>query len=607
MTSIGQAKIISDFVGVILKDLYSSGKGAASFSYSKWNNKRNIAKLIVKIRNFEKVKTIWQREKEVSLSSVYYPSKLLMDNESEKPMSVNSLIDIPQDRSYVIEGTVGQGKSFFLRYLCIQELGMMSSNRIPVFIELRKLDTSYGLINAVYDCFKNLGFEIDDRLFEFYAKSGKIIFLFDGFDEIEESLVRVTVNQLENYVERYPQSQFIITSRPYSDISKSRHFSICKLAPLTEKDFRPFMSKIGVKGKTAVNIVSAIKNSTSEVSGLLKTPLLLTLLVLVYQTEQEIPRELPDFFEKLFTTVFTRHDRSKPGFIRKHRSGLNENRFEMLFEAFCFYILRNNCSVSMSKEGFSKSYGQAKEFMGEACDEIDFKHDLVKVACLMQEDGYDMVFVHKSLLDYFSAAFVKRLSDARAEIFYTNIIDKFHSYKAYHIWRSTLFYLAKIDKYRYTKFYTIPSLDFVFKQFEITEYKLNKLNVESAFAFIFQNAQIRYICNEGYYKLVSLNFGVNNHCFQKLEGVCASVAFALYKDKVKELSELSEIYDVAPVKHEDDSYGVMTYNYTDKSSQKNEFLNTLKICLSNMIEIHRAGVDFISTEDEKNALIFSDF
>ena len=59
-----------------LKDLYESGKHQFKDKLSKWNNSRNIKSLATKVAAYEQIKTIWQREKKVKLSSFYYPSKV---------------------------------------------------------------------------------------------------------------------------------------------------------------------------------------------------------------------------------------------------------------------------------------------------------------------------------------------------------------------------------------------------------------------------------------------------------------------------------------------------------------------------------------------------
>lgn len=497
-----------------IKDLYESGKHAYKEQLSKWNNSKTIKSLATKVAAYEQVKTIWQREKKVKLSSFYYPSKVTFDTGVTKP--VLSLKDIPTTGGLVIQGTVGQGKSIFLRYLCIRELSNQSSGRIPIFIELRKLDTNFNLESALFSTLESLGFEISQELFKYYAESGKIVILLDGFDEIDETLVRDVVTKLELWAIRYPRMQFIITSRPGGEIQKSNHFSVICLAPLSPNEHKLFMKTIGVKGETLDHLLTAIEASPMEIQGLLTTPLLLTLLVLVYQSEGKIPSELPDFFKLLFATVFSRHDRSKPAFDRKHKSGLNERKLEQLFEAFCYAVMRRKFLVNLKSDQLEAAFLDAQRFVTEKCDcDIDgFRHDIIKVACLLQEDGQYTTFVHKSLLDFFSAAFIKSCTDGQSERIYQSIRPHWTA------WRHALQFLSYIDKYRFARNFAIPEIEALLAKYGIQNGTITDKNVtlfindtlteETNFYFILDKRTHKYATNRfGNFNSLSTYFSDN--------------------------------------------------------------------------------------------------
>jgi hypothetical protein len=604
MTSAAQTKLIFDLVSVILKDLYSAGKDAVHISYNKWTNRKNISQLVNKLHNYEKVKTIWQRDKEVTLSEFYYPSKVHFDRSKHDAQTINSLNDIPKNASYVIEGTVGQGKSIFLRYLCIQELSSLSSERIPIFLELRKLESSCPLKDALYTVFKNLGFEINDHLFDYYAKSGKIVILLDGFDELDETITRSTINQIEDWVERYEACQFIITTRPNSDISQSRHLKTITLASLSEKDFKPFLVKIGVRGPAINALLLAIKNSSNKIQGLLKTPLLLTLLVLVYQAEQEIPSELPDFFDKLFTTVFSKHDRTKPGYIRKHRTGLSESKFEALFKAFCFYVMRNNYSTSLSKEQFSNSYQEAASFTSNTCDESHFKYDVTKSVCLMQEEGFNIVFIHKSILDYFSASFLKNRTDQQAKAFY----QQFHTRReAYYIWKYTLQFLSKIDTYRFYKYCTLPILKLAIERFQITN-EITEDNFNIAFEEIFKSIEVAYTPekNEEAKNIAYFKYNSKYFIYHDIEMSCASDVFSCIPESMKTINEIMDAYNCSAALSEEGNYTVMAYNkIADELKEKCK--PKIITGLEKLKKEYLRQSTFVESEDAKTELIIDGF
>src|SRR5690606_25782823 len=127
-----------------------------------------------------------------------------------------------------------------------------------------------------------------------------------------------------------------------------------------------------------------------------------TLVVIVHQTEQEIPSTLPEFFDKLFGTVFSKHDRYKAGFNRQHYSELPENELKKLFDAFCFMVIQGRGGRSLNPEEFNRFYEKASIYTKKtSCSVENFRKDIVKVACLMLEEGFNTTtFLHKSILDY---------------------------------------------------------------------------------------------------------------------------------------------------------------------------------------------------------------
>ena len=211
--------------------------------------------------------------------------------------------------------------------------------------------------------------------------------------------------------------------------------------------------KLGLDFAWADEIVNAIKNSPAKIFDLIKTPLMLTLVVLVYEAEQEVPSELPQFFEKLFLTMFSHHDRLKAGFRRKHNSGLSERNLQLLFEAFCFVAMRNKFGRTLTSEQFFTSFETAKKYAVDSqCGIEDFRKDIVKVSCLMLEEGLDLTtFLHFSICEYFSASFIARSSDSIAKNFYE------FSTVNYPGWNVVLAFCEKIDNYRFSKYYLIPT------------------------------------------------------------------------------------------------------------------------------------------------------
>ena len=89
----------------------------------------NLKNLYQKLNATQKVKTIWNVDRALALSSFYFPAKIRTRDGVIQPLS--RLDDLPNN-AVVLSGTVGQGKSILLRYLLGKEI--RSGLRVPLFI-----------------------------------------------------------------------------------------------------------------------------------------------------------------------------------------------------------------------------------------------------------------------------------------------------------------------------------------------------------------------------------------------------------------------------------------------------------------------------------------
>ncbi|WP_333907149.1 NACHT domain-containing protein [Delftia acidovorans] len=443
----GATKIVEN----AMDDIYALAKERAVSVFAKRRSNvsnQNIAKNLTLVT---KVKTLWKFDKEVSLYEFYYPSSIEFFDGVKK--RVSSLRDFGTKRNFVIEGTAGQGKSVFLRYLCGQELKLdYSSNRVPIFVELRRLRNDLSLMSLILEALQKYRLPNTEPAWEFLAASGKFVLLMDAFDEIDPSLVDRSVAEIEKLSELYMDSlQIIVTSRPDADIQKSSLFRVYRLCPLKNEDHKPFLENICDEQRQADNLFGVLANSTTEIRDLLTTPLMMTLLVILYKSLQTIPDTVPKFYGELFDVLFYRHDHSKPGFRRKRYTNLDDGKIKKIFSAFCFCVRAEQLGVVTSTQ-FEECVNKAARVCGESVDPDKFRNELIKTVCLMQQDGFEYSFIHKSVAQYYAAAFISGSSEKFSEQFYRKVLEGGRS------WELELRFLSQIDAYHYSKSYEMPLL-----------------------------------------------------------------------------------------------------------------------------------------------------
>jgi hypothetical protein len=128
---------ISKVLTKVADDLYESGKSKFQTKKAQWINQFKVKSLAAQAIKVTKVRTLINSEEPEFIENFYYPSKIQFSPSLIK--KIDSLKGFPQPFNYVIQGTAGQGKSIFLRYLFTRELRQeTTTGRIPIFVELKK-------------------------------------------------------------------------------------------------------------------------------------------------------------------------------------------------------------------------------------------------------------------------------------------------------------------------------------------------------------------------------------------------------------------------------------------------------------------------------------
>lgn len=438
----------------ILDDLYVSAKEVAVNRWARSRSDLKEAAIAKSLTRITKIKTLWNVEKEVSLYDFYYPAKIEFPGGATKQIA--SLRELGIVRNYVLQGTAGQGKSVFLRYLTGQELHPEhTSGRIPIFVELRRLRPDLPLEALILQTLEKYKIPNSPESWSYLASSGNFILLLDAFDEVDPTISNRTIDDIESLADLHQDKlQIIITSRPDADIQRSPRFRVLKLAPLDKPDHLPFLQRICPDKEQARSLSKVLSSSSTDIKELLTTPLMMTLLVILYKSLQTIPDTLPKFYEELFDVLFYRHDQSKPGFRRKRYTQLDDSRVKKLFSALCF-VVRLESLGTLTNDKLRESVAKAATACNENVDPDKFRDELTKTVCLMLQDGLEYSFIHKSVIQYYAASFVRGSADAFAERFYALAAKEPGGGR----WDLELKFLAEIDTYRYMKWRELPLLN----------------------------------------------------------------------------------------------------------------------------------------------------
>lgn len=166
-----------------------------------------------------------------------------------------------------------------------------------------------------------------------------------------------------------------------------------------------------------------LNGSFEKHKSFLSNPLLLSIMLLTYGENAEIPSKLSIFYNQAYEALFQRHDAYKGGYLREKLTTLDIQDFSKVFSLFCL--------MTYEKRLFKMSRTTCLDFIEKSIDRLNFKtlpedylNDLLSAACLMIEDGLDIAFSHRSFQEYFVALEIAR---SRPEI-QQKLIDRYWIY-----------------------------------------------------------------------------------------------------------------------------------------------------------------------------------
>ena len=329
--------------------------------------------------------------------------------------TVDDVLDI--SHFSVIQGTGGIGKSTLMKHLFLDEL--KTEGFIPIFIELKdinELGTDYDVRDFLFRKLMGLGETLDADTLDYALKTGCFLFLLDGYDEVFSDKRNLFFSKFEYFCDAYPDNYYLISSRPFSDFVYMQRFTLLETLPFNKAQTVSLAKKFPFDEEIKARFVETLDRELYDKhESFASNPLLLSIMLLTFREYAEIPDKLHLFYANAFETLFSKHDATKSGLKREFRSGLGFDEFRKVFSCFCFAtyskgkteFTRDELRDSLKKiAGLSGISGTVPSVSPD-----DFIYDLVNCVCLLYPDGMYYCFSHRSFQEYFTAYFLKELSD----------------------------------------------------------------------------------------------------------------------------------------------------------------------------------------------------
>lgn len=293
---------------------------------------------------------------------------------------------------------------------------IQTSTHVPIFVELKTLSNINNLNEFESFIFNNvscLGLNINEKQFFSSLASGKYIFLLDGYDEISHTLTNSIDIFLQQFINKYSENIFVISSRPGISFSSWTTFEEFNIEPLNKIKVLILAKKLlilsGIQNNFVESIDAKLYDSHKE---FLSIPLLLTIMLITYQEAGEIPDNYTEFYEYCYNALFYKHDANK-GLKRELKTNLSESDFQKILN---YLALK---SFTAQKVNFDRSYidklvieaVQYYNFSNEVNTD-DFIYDSTLGICMMINEGTTFKFSHRSFQEFFAACFTIHQSDS---------------------------------------------------------------------------------------------------------------------------------------------------------------------------------------------------
>lgn len=287
------------------------------------------------VSNALRMRTLHQREHDILLNEIYFP--LTIKNiANDDNITINDDCIISHSRILNIIGIAGQGKSTILRKLFQNEIN--SGNRIPFFLELRRIEKG-SILEFFKLTIESLGIDINrkENHVELLLQSGKIVLMLDGFDEVKASSRLEILSQIKELNVRY-NCPVIVTSRPETEICRETSINNLMVKELDEESQLGILKVLSTEAE--YNEISSVIIDNAQLKETLKTPILINLLYVCYPYWDELPSNVVEFYNKLYITLYLKHDRMK-SWARERKSSLNTDDSLWCFSALCYFSMKD--------------------------------------------------------------------------------------------------------------------------------------------------------------------------------------------------------------------------------------------------------------------------
>lgn len=194
----------------------------------------------------------------------------------------------------MVLGKPGAGKTTFLKRLAMQCIGgKVMSDRVPLFVTLKDFAEADGQPSLLDYLDRWAGL-----LLEAIVQAGRALILLDGLDEVREGDSDRVLRQIKAFSQQYSQNCFVITCRIAAREYTYEQFTEVEVADFDDTQIAEFSNNWFRSRNDAVKAERFLARLKEDqpIRELAASPLLLTLLCLVFEDSGDFPTNRTDIY-----------------------------------------------------------------------------------------------------------------------------------------------------------------------------------------------------------------------------------------------------------------------------------------------------------------------
>ncbi|WP_186436361.1 NACHT domain-containing protein [Cobetia crustatorum] len=462
-------------------------------------------------------------QRKLLMSDAYEPLNLYFycgSSDQEKLIACEDIVN-SNARNFVIIDDAGMGKSTFSKFLVSRIL--LTSHKVPVLFELRKINFDLSLEDNLAANLDEPGKPFDRNLFYKMLREGLLYIVLDGFDEVELEKQNDLAQQIFTLSSVIKSGNIVLTIRPQDSIPHILNAISLRFKSFTTDQVASLLDRYDTVADTDIG-----KRLMPEIERIpekfIESPLLVSLIYRTYGVNNTVSEKITTFYDEVFNALYKGHDLvNKNGYIRQKKSQLDFESFRKLLRALSFYMM-------VQKKSSFVNENEAISFVDKAIELCDvspntsrnYLDDLLVSVPLMQRDGSEIKFIHKTVLEYFAAEYIVLNKSSEA------MVQRLFSSNLFPALRKVFDFVYELNADLYDSAITLKLAELTLQQ------EKSNSDVSSAIStmLLFRNAKIGF-WKESEYAAVNEEFSafpsLNEACLIKTPYKSISYTYAVYK------------------------------------------------------------------------------